>query len=172
MQSILLALRPSTVRWIPHDLPQPDGQPNNSKKDKAKEKPRRRTLLSFNKAPSEPNHGAPRRRKSALSLTDVADEEWDARTHMQGQSPLFARLPIEIRKMVYEYVMGAETVHLTLGTKKRFGHFVCPSGHSNMREMGAEERKDCECKVLVGGAGHSGRLSGACLRLMRVCRRM
>jgi len=81
---------------------------------------------------------------------------------------LFARVPIEIRKMVYEYVMGEETVHLTLGTKKRFAHFVCPVDNG---EAGTQ-REDCECKILVGGAEHSGRLSSACVRLLRVCRRM
>jgi hypothetical protein len=167
MQSLLHVLRPSAVRWIPHDIVQPGSESSTHKKQsKDKEKPKRRTLLSFNK-PTEPNHGAPKRRKSVLSLTDNADEECDARTHMQGESMLFARVPIEIRKMVYEFVVGVETVHLTLGTKKRFGHFVCPAAD----EVGCE-RRDCECKVLVGGAGHGGRLSSAGLRMLRVCRRM
>jgi hypothetical protein len=76
----------------------------------------------------------------------------------------FARLPLEIRKMVYEYVMGEETVHLTIGAKKRFGHFVCEG-------EGDVEEKECGCRVLVGGK-EGERLDGACMSLVRVCRRM
>ncbi|KAF2686814.1 hypothetical protein K458DRAFT_297585 [Lentithecium fluviatile CBS 122367] len=161
---MLLALRPSSMRWIPHDI---DSSTSSTKKGKDKDKPKRR-LLSFKPSSSskEPNHGTPKRRKSTLSISSTPDEELDARTHMQGQSMLFARVPIEIRKMVYEFIMGRETVHLTLGAKKRFGHFVCPQGEDE------HEVVMCDCKVLVGGAGHSGRLGSACLGVLRVCRRM
>lgn len=160
MKSKLLTLLPS-IRWVPHDIPQPD----SGSKSKPRARPHR-TLLS--RKPSTPDHGAPRRRKSALSLASAADEEVDARTAPQTQSAFFARLPLEIRTMVYEYVMGAETVHLTLGAKRRFGHFVCAAGEQG--DKGWEG--GCGCRVLVGGAGQSGRLSSACLRVLRVCRRM
>jgi hypothetical protein len=39
-------------------------------------------------------------------------------------------LPLEIRKMIYEFVMGEETVHLTFGSKKRFGNFICEEDRS------------------------------------------
>lgn len=154
----LTTLLPS-MRWIPHDIE----PPSSSKKPKDRPK---RSLLS--RKPSEPNHGALKRRKSVISLTSVVDEELDARTHVQGQSAFFAVLPLEIRKMVYEYVVGAETVHL-LFAKKRFGHFVC-RGEGVGDGAGAEEG-ECGCKVLVGGA-QCGRLSGACVRMLVVCRRM
>jgi hypothetical protein len=64
--------------------------------------------------------------------------------------------------MVYEYVMGEETIHLTMGSKKRFGHFVCED------EAGGRE---CGCRVLVGGR-EGERLSSACVRMLRTCRRM
>ncbi|KAJ4305586.1 hypothetical protein N0V90_001117 [Kalmusia sp. IMI 367209] len=104
------------MRWVPHDIESPAG---GSKKEK--DRPRRSLL---GRRASEPDHGALKRRKSVISLTSVVDEELDARTHLQAQSMFFAMLPIEIRKMVYEYVVGQETIHL-LFAKKRFGHFVC-----------------------------------------------
>lgn len=156
MKGKLLGLLPS-IRWIPHDLP------SAQESHKAKH---HRTIFSRRATTAEPDHGAPPRRKSTLSLNEMPDAEVDARTHAQGQSAFFARLPLEVRKMVYEFVMGAETVHLTLGAKRRFGHFVCETG-------GGEEEGECTCRVLVGGGHrHGGRLSGACVRVLRVCRRM
>ncbi|KAL5399307.1 hypothetical protein PMIN06_007182 [Paraphaeosphaeria minitans] len=147
----LSALLPA-MRWIPHDIE----PPSSSKKEKDRPK---RSILSWK--PTEPNHGALKRRKSVVSLTSEADEELDARTHMQGQSAFFAMLPIEIRKMVYEYVVGEETVHL-LFAKKRFRHFIC-------RGDGGDG--ECGCKVLVGGS-QCERLSRACVKMLVVCRRM
>lgn len=148
----LSALLPA-MRWIPHDIE----PPSSSKKEKDRPK---RSILS--RKPAEPYHGALKRRKSLISLTSEVNEELDARTHMQGQSAFFAMLPIEIRKMVYEYVVGEETVHL-LFAKKRFGHFICKGE--------GDGDGQCGCKVLVGGA-QSGRLDGACVRMLVACRRM
>jgi hypothetical protein len=75
----------------------------------------------------------------------------------------FANLPIEIRKIIYEYVMGERTVHLTMGSKKRFGHFVCEEEEVGQRE--------CGCRVLVGGR-QGERLESACVSILRTCRRM
>lgn len=72
--------------------------------------------------------------------------------------------------MVYEYVMGEETVHLTLSTKQKFGHFVCEGRDGGGGVEGGDER-ECDCRVLVGGR-ESERLSSACARMLRVCRRM
>lgn len=139
------------MRWVPHDIE----SSNPSKKERGR--PKRYILIR--KGTSEPNHGTLRRRKSAISLTSVVNEELDKRTHAQDQSLFFSMLPIEIRKMVYEYVAGQETVHM-LFARKRFGHFICPG-----------EDGKCDCKVLVGGA-QNGRLSGACVRILVTCRRM
>lgn len=104
-----------------------------------------------------------RPRKSTISLTSEPDVEVDARTHAQGQSTFFARLPIELRQMVYEYVMGAEIVHLTLSTKKkRFGHFICNSEGDGREYM---------CRVLVFGKKGARLYSGG-VTIARVCRRM
>ena len=149
-----------TMRWIPHDIEPP---PRSSKTSKDKPK---RSLLSRKPNEPKPNHGALKRRKSVVSQTSVVDEELDARTHMQSQSAFFSKLPLEIRKMVYEYVVGQETVHL-LFAKKRFGHFVCPAENHGSDP----ENRECGCKVLVGGA-QCERLSGACVRMLGVCRRM
>ncbi|CAO2651866.1 Nn.00g001490.m01.CDS01 [Neocucurbitaria sp. VM-36] len=145
------------IRWTPHDIPSPDA--STSKKSKSRN--------PFSLRPSDPYHGELRPRKSTISLTSEPDAELDRRTHAQGQSIFFARLPIELRRMVYEYVMGEETVHLTLGTKKKFGHFICEARDGKVE--GGE--RECGCRVLVGGR-ESERLSSACARMLRVCRRM
>jgi hypothetical protein len=97
--------------------------------------------------------------------------------------------------MVYEYVVGpSEVVHLTIGAKRRYGHFLCEAHQigvesgseegagvegDGFEEMGVdvvdedEERVgvDCGCRVLVGGR-ESRRLEQSALAMVRVCRRM
>jgi hypothetical protein len=80
------------------------------------------------------------------------------------------RIPIEIRQMVYEYVMGEETLHLTFGAKKRFGHFICEDSGEDAIEEG--DGRECGCTVLVGGRGGGRRLDSGCVGLVRSCRRM
>lgn len=142
-----------TKRGVPHDNePRTSG---NTEKDKP------RKFILGRRSSSEPYHGALRRKSSAISLVGDVNKELDGKTHAQHQSPFFAQLPIEIRKIVYEYVVGQETIHL-LFAKKRFGHFICPEG---------EDEEECDCKVLVGGA-HVQHLSNACVRMLVICRRM
>ena len=140
-----------SMRWVPHDIE----SPASSKKEKDKPK------KQMSGRRGEPNHGTLRHRKSVLSLTSDVDPGLDAGAHMQIQSPFFAKLPIEIRKIIYEYVVGEEVVHLVFA-KKRFGHFLCPSG---------EQHVECACKVLVGGT-QCKQLSGACVKILTTCRRM
>jgi len=151
------------VRWAPSDIPAPSTSNAN---DKGGKKPHR-TYALFTSASrklkaAEPNHGAVHRRKSTISISSIPDPELDARTLGQGQSSYFAKLPLELRRMVYGYVYGKEMVHLTMGAKRKFGHFVCEEG----TEVG-----ECGCKILVGGR-EGRRLEGECLSLLRVCRRM
>ncbi|KAF2822049.1 hypothetical protein CC86DRAFT_448466 [Ophiobolus disseminans] len=153
MKAKLLTLLPG-MRWIPHDIPS---------QDSAKPKHKSKSRNPFSSKHAAAPHGALRARKSNISLTSEPDAELDARTHAQGQSMFFAALPLEIRRMVYEYVMGCETVHLTMGMKKRFGHFVCEDQCSG--------EKECGCRVLVGGR-EGGRLDGGSVRVLCVCRRM
>jgi hypothetical protein len=149
------------IRWSPHDMPstEPSAElTNESSSSKAKS----RNLFSL-KA-SAPDHFTVRpRASSTISLTSEPDDDVDARTHAQGQSTFFARLPIELRRMVYEYVMGAEIVHLTLSAKKkRFGHFLCNSEGDGREYM---------CRVLVFGKKGSRLYSGG-PTMLRACRRM
>lgn len=78
--------------------------------------------------------------------------------------------------MVYDYVMGEATVHLTLGAKKKFGHFVCDAtvaraGSDALEVVDEVGRRECSCRVLVGGR-ESEKIGRECARLLRVCRRM
>ena len=142
-----------TMRWVPHDIePRTSG---NTEKDSP------RKFMLGRKGSGEPYHGTLRRKSNVISLVGDANKELDGKTHAQHQSPFFAQLPIEIRKIVYEYVVGQETIHL-LFAKKRFGHFICPGG---------ENEEECDCKVLVGGA-HVQHLSNACVRMLVICLRM
>lgn len=141
MKSRLLALLPNT-RWVPSDLPL---------NDKSKAKPKSRI-------PFVSSSGARARDVAPLPTAPL-----DARTHAQDQSMFFAKLPMELRTMVYEYLMGEGVMHLTMGSKKRFGHFVCED------EQGGRE---CSCRVLVGGGKEGGRLDEGCAALVRTCRRM
>lgn len=152
------------VRWTPSDIP------SSAAADSAAapgEKRQHRTYSLLSSASrrlkaAAPNHGPVYRRQSTISIEDVGGEV-GKRTFRQGQSMFFARLPLEVRRMVYGYVMGEETVHLTMGAKTRFGHFVCG-------EEGEEGMK-CRCKVLVGGRV-GRRLGRECGALLRSCRRI
>lgn len=108
------------------------------------------------------------RTPSAPSLFD--DERNLSRVTPQNQSSFFAKLPAEVRLMVYAYVMGEETLHLTLGNKKRFCHFVCQDSEAGTE--GETHWGQCTCKVLVGGKAQSARLNSACTGILRVCWRM
>jgi hypothetical protein len=77
----------------------------------------------------------------------------------------FARLPIEIRKMVYEFVVGEEVVHLTFGARKRFGHFICEDTFD-------EGGKECGCRVLVGGRGGEKKVDCGGIGMVGSCWRM
>ena len=112
-------------------------------------------------------------RKSAISLTSVSDAKLLARTNYQWQSTFFAKLPLEVRRMVYGYLYESETIHLTIGEKKdrlgrrdtKFGNFICT--HS---QIGT-----CTCRVIVAGSALENslpQLEIGQLGLIRSCRRM
>ena len=112
-------------------------------------------------------------RKSAISLTSTPDRELDARTNFQWQATFFAKLPLEVRRMVYDYLYEGKTIHLKLGEKKEklgrkevtFGNFVCTQ----------ERVGQCTCRVVVAGSPLETslpQLEGAQLALVRTCRRM
>ncbi|KAL6708589.1 hypothetical protein ACN47E_002570 [Coniothyrium glycines] len=157
MKARLLSRMPG-IKWSPSDIA------SDEPISKPKEKPR--YVFTLRSAPPHASTDAvsrPREPQRTISITSEPDSVVDARTHAQSQSMFFARLPLELRKQVYEYVMGEATIHLTLGAKKKFRHFVC--------EDRAPRERECACRVLVGGR-ESERLNAACVRLLRVCRRM
>lgn len=172
-----------TTRWVPHDIEQDPGTHSSSgKRPKDSSNIRRdhsqsqsqsqpasskvRQFLSRPTRPSKPSYGPfLRRRTSTLSIIGDANDEIASRTYAQGQSLFFAALPAELRRMVYELVVGQETLHLVFA-KRKFGHFVC----EGTEKEGGEEY-DCGCKILVGGA-KGARVAGRCLGMMAVCRRM
>lgn len=98
-----------------------------------------------------------RRKSSTISLLN-AEGAHKARDQMQ--SPFFAKLPAEVRLLIYEYVAGeGETVHLTLGLgsrKMRYGHFVCPhrnpSWTETIGEAGVIGEGDVDEEVDLGEA--------------------
>ncbi|KAF1835579.1 hypothetical protein BDW02DRAFT_547914 [Decorospora gaudefroyi] len=155
------------MRWVPHDIP--SAEPSSSK-------PKSRNPFSLKSSSSSspsapPTHPiVPRARKPTLKPTPHnIDAELDTRTHAQAQSPFFAQLPLELRRMVYEYVVGIETIHLTLSAKKRFGHFICESTASASEDD--NEQQECTCRVLVGGR-KGVRFANGGVGMVRVCKRM
>lgn len=175
----------SAPRWEPSDIRSEDpGQRSNSDaRERApsgpKDKPNERITFHIQSSSSSsppnpsPNSQLLRPRKSAISLTSLPDPELDARTNFQWQATFFAKLPLEIRRMVYGYLYEGETIHLTVGEKKdkfgrkeaRFGNFICTHEHIGQ----------CTCRVVVAGSPLETslpRLEGAHLALIRSCRRL
>ncbi|KAF1918430.1 hypothetical protein BDU57DRAFT_556010 [Ampelomyces quisqualis] len=150
------------VPWTPSDLP-----PHEPSKATANNKPRTHSIFSSSASRKHSDASSFHRRKSTFSITSALDAEYDARTNAQEQSNFFAKLPFELRTMVYEYVMGQEVVHLTLGSKKRFGHFICEDADEDF----AGTLRECRCKVLVGGK-QGQRLDQGGVNLLRTCRRL
>jgi hypothetical protein len=159
-KKLLFGLVPG-MRWIPHDIPSLE----------ASLKPKSRNPFSLKT--SAPDHGSMCPRKASVWIPEEGDAVGDGdgeRMHAQGQSMFFARLPIELRRMVYEYIVGGEIVHLTLSTKRRFGHFICDDTSLNHQDNEVE-RKECACRVIVGGR-KSARLDCGGVAMVRCCRRM
>ncbi|OAL48931.1 hypothetical protein IQ07DRAFT_588318 [Pyrenochaeta sp. DS3sAY3a] len=169
MKAKLLGLLPG-VRWVPSDIP---SSSSSSKPKPAKSRNPFSLKSSSSSSANTPQHGTLRPRKSNISLSSQPDPELDARTHAQGQSAFFGKLPLELRRMVYEYVVLGATVHLTLGAKKKFGHFVCDEtvARGEGEEGEGEGARECGCRVLVGGR-ESAKIGPECARVLRVCRRM
>ena len=56
--------------------------------------------------------------------TDVGTVQELQKTHDQLQSRLFARLPLELRQVIYGYVLGGKVIHITR-LPTRLGHVTC-----------------------------------------------
>lgn len=156
MRGRLLACLPA-IRWVPHDIPS-EGQQRRARSrafSKKQLKPRVKNLKS-------PVH----RRRSTLSITSTHDPELDARTSPQDQSLFFSKLPLELRRMIYELVIGEEVLHLTLASKGKFEHFLCEEGNLDFA-LG----RGCSCRVLAGG-NVGKRLGTWILGYLMICRRV
>lgn len=110
MHGRLLACLPA-IRWVPHDIPS-DGQHRHAR-SKAFSKKQLKPRVESLKSPIY-------RRRGTLSITSTRDPELDARTSPQDQSLFFSKLPLELRRMIYELVVGEEVIHLTLAGKGKF----------------------------------------------------
>lgn len=174
----------STPRWEPSDIRSEDpGQRSNSDARHGapgpNDKPNERITFHIKSSSSttpqnrNQNNQLLRPRKSAISLTSIPDPELDRRTNFQWQSTFFAKLPLEIRRMVYGYLYEGETIHLMVGEKKdklgrkeaRFGNFTCTQQHIGQ----------CICRVVVTGSPLEAslpQLEPAQLSLIRSCRRL
>lgn len=174
----------SAPRWEPSDIRSEDpGQRSNSdtrvRLTGPKHNPNERITFHIKSSSSatrqhpNPNSQLLKPRKSAISLTSTSSPDLDARTNFQWQSTFFAKLPLEIRRMVYGYLYEGETIHLMVGEKKdklgrretRFGNFICTHQHIGQ----------CACRVVVAGSPLETslpRVEGAQLALVRSCRRM
>ncbi|XPS79009.1 hypothetical protein M3J09_011003 [Ascochyta lentis] len=171
-------------RWEPSDIRSEDpGQRSNSDSRNApascKAKPNERITFHIKSSssitPPYPNLNTQllKPRKSTISLTSIPDPELDARTNFQWQSVFFAKVPMEIRRMVYGYLYEGETIHLTIGEKKeklgrretKFGNFICTQEHIGQ----------CTCRVVVAGSPLETslpQLDAGHLGLIRSCRRL
>jgi len=174
----------ATPRWEPSDIRSEDpSQQSNSdarhtSSTNPNDKPNERITFHIKAGPSTTppipkNNQLLKPRKSAISLTSVPDPELDARTNYQWQSTFFAKLPLEVRRMVYGYLYESETTHLTMGEKKdrlgrretKFGNFICTQS-----QIGT-----CTCRVVVAGSALEPslpQLEIGQLALIRSCRRM
>ena len=155
MRGRLLACLPA-IRWVPHDIPS-EGQQRRARSkafSKKQLKPRAESLKS-------PVH----RRRSTLSITSTHDPELDARTSPQDQSLFFSKLPLELRRMIYELVVGEEVIHLTLARKGKFEHFLCEGN------LGFALGCGCSCRVLAG-RNVDKRLGTWILGYLMICRRV
>ncbi|EDU42839.1 hypothetical protein PtrSN002B_005259 [Pyrenophora tritici-repentis] len=153
-KTLLLGRLPG-MRWAPHDIP--SSEPSSSK-------PKSRNPFSLKSSTLDNVTPRPRKSSKPISFRSKPNVQMDAHTHAQQQSLFFALLPIELRRIVYDYVMGEEVVHMTLSTKRRYGHFVCDDEH-----VGGKQGRQCGCRVLVGGR-RGARLDTACINLSRTCK--
>ncbi|KAF2197640.1 hypothetical protein GQ43DRAFT_466258 [Delitschia confertaspora ATCC 74209] len=107
-----------------------------------------------------------RRKESNTPPRRLSDPGFGARTEAQSQSPFFTKLPLELRFMVYEYVFGSETVHLTVktywGKRVRMQHHIC---------NGYCLRTDNQ-RIITGSECGRERLDQGWKGLLGCCRRM
>ncbi|PVI00886.1 hypothetical protein DM02DRAFT_592037 [Periconia macrospinosa] len=176
----LISINIPSIRWVPDDIDTLSSQSSKGLSQKSKTAspsflhlPKVLSKLSTadsstsaTKSGSSSHHSTTFRynRHHKRSALELSEDDLVSRVHPQNQSSFFDKLPPEVRNLVYGYVMGEETVHLTMGAKKRFAHFVCQdectSDYISSRDEGRDDRVDqgwCRCKVLVGGKAHSAR---------------
>ncbi|KAA8621844.1 hypothetical protein PtrV1_06345 [Pyrenophora tritici-repentis] len=113
-KTLLLGRLPG-MRWAPHDIP--SSEPSSSK-------PKSRNPFSLKSSTLDNVTPRPRKSSKPISFRSKPNVQMDAHTHAQQQSLFFALLPIELRRIVYDYVMGEEVVHMTLSTKRSYSEAI------------------------------------------------
>jgi hypothetical protein len=173
LRTKLLTLLPGAI-WLPNDLFVPDIESPHQSDSSSRIFSRRKIALhrgdtDKKKKGVKRNNAPPYYRKHNLSGIKLPGDDGEILTHAQAQSLFFAKLPRELRDMVYSFVIGdAPVVHLTLGAKKqRFAHFLC----CEETEQGQGNRQ-CGCSVFNLRGRRGSRLDGGILGLMRGCRRL
>ena len=146
----------SAIRCVLHDIPS-EGQQRRA---------RSKTFSKKQLKPGVESLKSPIDRRSTLSITSTHDPELDARTSPQEQSLFFSKLPLELRGMIYELVVGEEVIHLTLAGKGKFEHFLCEEGN-----LGFALGCGCSCRVLAGRNADK-RLGTWILGYLMICRRV
>jgi hypothetical protein len=161
LRTKLLTLLPG-AKWLPNDLAAPDTESESSRLFSRRRIALHRGDTDKKKKEAKRNNAPSYHRKHNLSGINLPNETAPTPTHAQTQSLFFAKLPRELRDMVYAFVVGdAPVVHLTLGAKKqRFAHFLC----CEEMEQGQGKRQ-CGCSVL-----NLEGLDGGVLGMMRGCR--
>jgi hypothetical protein len=173
LRTKLLTLLPG-AKWLPNDLFVPDVESPHQSDSSSRIFSRRKIALhrgdtDKKRKDAKRNNAPPYYRKHNLSGIKLPGDDGEILTHAQAQSLFFAKLPRELRDMVYSFVIGdAPVVHLMLGAKKqRFTHFLC----CEEMERGQGNRQ-CGCSVFNLGGRRGSRLDGGILGLMRGCRRL
>lgn len=117
--------------------------------------PHRRIPRRTPRAPFEapkPMLPCPRRRALTLPSINFQQSQW---TFHQAQSPFLSKLPLEIRRMIYEKALGEVPIHISLAEGELSAR-RCTVGHCAcyLRPLAAEQ------KLCIA------------LPLLRTCRRM
>lgn len=78
--------------------------------------------------PTPPPDPLPTLRPRRLTIPRQPDPDFEAalprEIEAQQQSPLFATLPLEVRRLIYHHIVGGQTIHM-MPTGARVGHVKC-----------------------------------------------
>lgn len=92
------------------------------------------------------------------------------KTHSQIQAILFRQMPIEVRRLIYEEVLGGEVLHI-LRKRRKLGHYVCRVEPHLCLNRACLALTDSD-GVWAGWRNHSEPTDGGLLPLLRTCRKV